>query len=217
MSIMKLSFINKKTQLDNYLSNCYRRLIRSKIFHFLLLLIEFIILISQEIDIYNRGFKPRYNKKEDEIIISPIIILILKLDKIPKYINCSIIILSMLIFDSFYIILCYVDIKDNYKSLFVIINILELFYFRMYILFFYTLLFTLPNLYFLLAFILSLFHTYLVINNFLYNHLYYYVPEFVDYPYDEFSSMFDIYSFILKIIISIASDSSNQDLGRFFL
>ena len=87
----------------------------------------------------------------------------------------------------------------------------------MYILFFYTLLFTLPNLYFLLAFILSLFHTYLVINNFLYNHLYYYVPEFVDYPYDEFSSMFDIYSFILKIIISIASDSSNQDLGRFFL
>ena len=216
MSIMKLSFINKKTQLDNYLSNCYRRLIRSKIFHFLLLLIEFIILISQEIDIYNRGFKPRYNKKEDEIIISPIIILILKLDKIPKYINCSIIILSMLIFDSFYIILCYVDIKDNYKSLFVIINILELFYFRMYILFFYTLLFTLPNLYFLLAFILSLFHTYLVINNFLYNHLYYYVPEFVDYPYDEFSSMFDIYSFILKIIISIASDSSNQDLGRFF-
>ena len=111
MSIMKLSFINKKTQLDNYLSNCYRRLIRSKIFHFLLLLIEFIILISQEIDIYNRGFKPRYNKKEDEIIISPIIILILKLDKIPKYINCSIIILSMLIFDSFYIILCYVILK----------------------------------------------------------------------------------------------------------
>ena len=213
---MELSFINRKIKLDNYLSNCYRRLIRSKIIHFLLLLIDFILILSQEIDILNRGFKTRYNKKEEEIIISPIIILLLKLDNIPKYINCLIVILSMLIFDSMYIILCKLDIKNNYKSLYVLVNILELFYFRIYILFLYTLLFTLPNLYFFSSFVISLPHTYLIINNFLYNHLYYYVPEFVDYPYDEFSSIFDLYFFAFKILISIVSDANDENLGKFF-
>ena len=213
---MELSFINRKIKLDNYLSNCYRRLIRSKIIHFLLLLIDFILILSQEIDILNRGFKTRYNKKEEEIIISPIIILLLKLDNIPKYINCLIVILSMLIFDSMYIILCKLDIKNNYKSLYVLVNILELFYFRIYILFLYTLLFTLPNLYFFSSFVISLPHTYLIINNFLYNHLYYYVPEFVDYPYDEFSSIFDLYFFSFKILISIVSDANDENLGKFF-
>ena len=216
MLFNKFWLIGKRIQIDNYLSNCYRRLIRSRIFHFLFLLIELFLMASQAIDIFNRGFRPRHNKQENEVIISPIIILMIKLDNVPEYINYLIIVLSMIIFDSLYIYLCNVDIKGNYKILYVIINFLEIFYFRLYILFFYTLLFTLTNLYFVTFFVLSLFHAYLIINNFRFNHLYYYVPEFVDYPYDEFSSIFDLYLFIIKIIISIASVANNVDLAKFF-
>ena len=210
----KLSSLAKKIKEDNYLSNCYRRLIRSKIIHFLLLLIESLLFVIQEIDIINREFKPRY-KSQEKKIISPIILLVCIFDKFPIYLNYLIIILSMLIFNSLFLFLCKKDLKQTNIFLSIIINILELFYFRIYILFFYTLLFTLSKLYFLSSFILSLIQAYLIIHNFLYNHLYYYVPNFVDYPYDEFSSRFDLFLFLSKILLSVASDASEIYLAKF--
>ena len=53
-------------------------------------------------------------------------------------------------------------------------------------------------------------------NNFIYNHLFYFVPDFIDYPYDEFSSSFDIILLFTKIFLSIASTTNNSDLGKFF-
>ena len=210
----KNSIIEKKIKGENYFSNCYKRLIRSKIVHFLFLLIEIIFILLQEIDIFNRGFQPR-NSKNGKIIISPIILLINKLDTFPTYVNFLIIILSMLIFDSLYLFLCQKDIKKKDVFIFIVINILELFYFRLYTLFFYGLLFTLSKLYFLISFALSLLHAYLIIHNFSYNHLYYYVPQFLDYPYDQFGSLFDLYLFSSKIFLSIASDAPQVDLAKF--
>ena len=207
--------ISKKIKIDNYLSNSYRELIRSKIIHFLFLLIEIFSLLLQEIDLFNRGFEPIY-QNNGKLIISPIILLIKKLDDLPIYVKFLLIVCSLLIFDSLYIFLCNVDIKTKNKLIFIIINILEIFYFRIFALFFYTILFSLSNLYFLSSFILSLLNAYLIINNFLYNHLYYYVPEFVEYPYDEFSSLFDTFLFSIKIIISISSDANDIYLAKFF-
>ena len=206
--------LGKKIKGENYLSNCYRRLIRVKIIHFIFLLIDIILILLQEIDIFNRGFKPRY-KTEGKIIISPIILLIHKFDNFPPYVNFLVIILSMIIFDSFYLLLCKKDIKRKDIFLYIIINILELFYFRLCILFFYCLLFSIPKLYFLISFVFSIPHAYLIIDNFLYNHLYFYVPEFIDYPYDQFGSLYDLYLFISKIILSVASTSNQVDLGKF--
>ena len=155
-------------------------------------------------------------KTENEKKISPILLLLSKLDDIPKYINMLILIVSMIIFDSLYIILCNIDVKGNYYSLTLLINIFDLLYFRFFILIFYTLLFTLPNPYFFSSFVISLPHAYLIINYFSYNHLYYYVPEFIDYPYDEFSSIFDLFLFTIKIIFSISSVINNADLEKFF-
>ena len=52
----KNSIIEKKIKGENYFSNCYKRLIYSKIIHFLFLLIEIIFILLKEIDIFNRGF-----------------------------------------------------------------------------------------------------------------------------------------------------------------
>ena len=212
---IELSSIGKKIKGENYLSNCYRRLIRSKIIHFLFLLIEILLILTQEIDIFHREFEPKDNKKQKIIIISPIILLVNKFRNFPGYINFIIIILSILIFDSLYLFLCKKDIKRKNLFLSIIINFLELFYFRLYTLFFYSLLFSLPKLFFLISFAISIPHTYLIIHNFIYNHLYYYVPDFVDYPYDQFGSIYDLYFFISKIIISIASTANQIDLAKF--
>ena len=72
-----------------------------------------------------------------------------------------------------------------------------------------------PKLYFLLSLAVSLPHSYLIIKNFLYNHLYFYVPDFINYPYDQFSSIYDLVLFILKIIIAIASSTNQAELGKF--
>ena len=121
----------------------------------------------------------------------------------------------MIIFDALYLYLCKKDMKDKNLFISIIINFLELFYFRIYTMFLYSLLFTLPKLYFLISFVLSLPHAYLIINNFFYNHLYFYVPEFVDYPYDQFGSVYDLFLFISKIILSIATSSTKVELGKF--
>jgi len=210
----KLSSLGKKIKEDNYLSNCYRRIIRSKIIHFLFFLIESFLIIIQEIDIINREFKSRY-LSQDKKIISPIILVICIFDNFPEYLNYLIIILSLLIFNSLYIYFCKKDLKQTNIFFSIIINILEIFYFRLYMLFFYTLLFTLTKLYFLSSFILSLIQAYLIINNFLYNHLYNYVPKFVEYPYDEFNSKFDLFLFSSKILLSVASDASEIYLAKF--
>ena len=55
----------------------------------------------------------------------------------------------------------------------------------------------------------------LIINNFQYNHLYYFVPEFIDYPYDEFSSKFDILLFITKLILACSASTTNSGFGKF--
>ena len=71
--MIKIKFlsIDNAIKNENYLSNCYRRLIRSKAIHLLLLLIEILLILLIELDIYKRGFMPRY-KTEGKIIINPI-------------------------------------------------------------------------------------------------------------------------------------------------
>ena len=207
---MKFFSIKRKIKDENYLLNSYRRLTRSKLIHFLLLLIDNVLILIQEIDIFLRGFKPR-NKFENKIILSPIIILINKLDNYPQYIIFILLISSMIIFDLIYLFLCKNDIKKNNILLYIIINFFELFYFRLYILLYFSLLFSLNKLYFVVAILFSIGDLYLNVINILYNHLYFYVPKFVTYPYDEFSSRYDFYLLLTKFIISISSTAKEED------
>ena len=48
----------------------------------------------------------------------------------------------------------------------------------------------------------------------MYNHLYYFVPEFIDYPYDELSSSYDIILILTKILLSISVTTNISGLGK---
>ena len=205
---------HKKITSNNYLSNCYRHLTRSKIIHFLFLLIEMLLNIIQELDILYNDFIP-INEEQKKSKLGFILYIIIKINKLKEIVKLIIMIIFVIIFDFLYIFFKRKNflIKHTYMS--IILNILELTYFRLIILIFFNLLFALTKFYFLIGSFLLLPHIYIIIENFLYNHLYYFVPEFIEYPFDEFTSLFDIILFFCKMILGIAGTCDNDYLCKF--
>ena len=176
MSDGEIPDIYAKVKSNHYLSNCYKYLIRSKIIHFLLILIEILLNTIQELDIIFRDYNPA-NQNESTLLSFILSFIKLINDRIPKIYKFLIIISFVIIFDSLYIF-----IKNNnfiYKNniyISIIVNILELFYFRIIVLIFFDLLFSFNNLYLAFSIIIFMPHIYLNVNNFYTNHLYYFVP-----------------------------------------
>ena len=216
MSDGEIPDIYAKVISNHYLSNCYKYFIRSKIIHFLLILIEILLNTIQELDIIFRDYNPA-NQNESTLLSFILSFIKLINDRIPKIYKFLIIISFVIIFDSLYIF-----IKNNnfiYKNniyISIIVNILELFYFRIIVLIFFDLLFSFNNLYLAFSIIIFMPHIYLNVNNFYTYHLYYFVPEFIDYPYDKFSFSFDISLFMSKIFLALVGSSHNVFIGKFY-
>ena len=215
MSDSEIPDINKKITSNNYLSNCYKHLIREKIIHFLLIIIEILLNTIQELDIIFRDYNPINHKEKSSILSSILSFVIIVNDKIPNIYRLLIMISLSMIFDLLYLFIKkYNFVNKKYICISIIVNILELFYFRAISLIFFDLFYSFSNLYLGISFLISIPHIYLITNNFFINHLYYYVPEFIDYPYDEFSFTFDISLLITKIFLAIISSSNNEWIGR---
>jgi len=196
---------------DNYLVNSYKHLTKVKSIHFLFILIEIMINIFQELEIF---FKVLYS---EEIIYGLNFITKISnhFDKLSIKVKLIIIILYIVLFDSVYITLKIRKFKRNYIIFIILVNILELFFFRTFMLIFLNLIFSLSNLNLIFISIFLIPHLYLTLKHFLYNHLYYFVPKFIEYPYDEFSSQFDMILLFIKLFLSIALTTNYNGLGRF--
>ena len=195
----------------NYLVNSYKTLTKVKSIHFLFILIEIMINIFQELEIF---FKVFYSE-EIPYGLNYITKIINLFDKLSIKVKLIIIILYIIIFDSVYITLKTKKFKRNYIIFIILVNILELLFFRTFMLIVLNFIFKLSNLYFIFICIFLIPHLYLTLKHFLYNHLYYFVPKFIDYPYDEFSSQFDIVLLFLKLFLSIALTTSYNGFGMF--
>jgi len=213
MSEFYIPKIYEKINSDNYLINSYEHLTQIKAVHFLFILIEMIINTIQELEIFLKDL----SSKEIKSNVNYISRFVQLLDNLKIVIRFLIIILFMFIFDFIFVCLRKKRFKKKYIIVAIMINLLELFYFRPFMLIYLDLLFSLPDLYFLLGILFFIPHCYLTINHFLYDHLYYYVPQFINYPYDEFSSTFDIILFFIKIFLSASLNTDIGGLGKFFL
>ena len=202
--------IYKKINSENYLVNCYKYLMRTKTILFILILIEMILNLIQQLETYLKLSILENSKNKKYYIISSII---KQFGKIQKPIKIVIILLILIITSVFYFIISKKRFTSNYITI-TFMNILELFYFRTIMIIFLNIYFSLPNLYYLFGLILLIPHLYLIINNFLYNHLYYFVPRFIEYPFDEFTSLFDIILLFLKIILSVAGNTNNKNIKK---
>jgi len=210
MSGSEIPKIYKIINSNNYLSNCYRILTRSKPIHFLCVLIEMILNIIQEIEVFIKIYK-----NEENTNLNYISYITGLFDKLNITIKLAIMIPVMILIDCLY----FIYTKNNYKAKsirnIIIINILELFFFRTAVLIYFNFYFTIRKEYFIISCIFLFMHIYSTINNFYYNHLFYFVPEFINYPYDEFTSMFDIILFFTKILLATTANTDNIPLAKF--
>jgi len=213
MSDLEISKIEKNINSDNYFVNCYENLIRTKVVHFVFILIEILLNILQELEIFIRGFKEENISKKD-MGLNLVSILTNLFDKLPTFGK-----LTIIIFYISFIGILYYFIKKMFKIKYIFIkigvNFLEIFFFRTFTLIFFNFFFTLEKEVFLFGCLFLFPYIFFVINNFKYNHLYYFVPDFIDYPYDEFSSQFDIILLMTKLILSCASSTTNSGFGKF--
>ena len=214
MSEYKTSKQYELINSDNYLINSYLSITRIKAIHFLFIFIEILFNIIQELDIFVKGFKIENISKIDfkYNIISTIRN---KFELLAPFVQLLILIFFIVIFDLLYIFVKLKKIKINHIYYIIIINFLELFFFRACSLILFNIFFILIKNFILFGFILLVIHLYLVFYNFLNNHLYYFVPEFINYPYDEFSSTFDIILILIKLLLAISSAANGSAFGNF--
>ena len=195
----------------NYLINSYISLTRIKSFHFLFILLEILLNIFQELDIFFKGFK--INVPKNDFCYNIVSLLTSEFEKISPHKNLLFFVFIIAISDSLYLFIKLKKFKINNIFLTIIINFLELFFFRTGSLLLFSMFINLKNNLIIIGLIFFIFHLYLVFNNFIYNHLYYFVPEFIDYPYDEFSSSFDIILLFIKLLLTISTN--NSTFGKF--
>ena len=195
---------------DNYLVNCYKYIAKAKTIHFLFILIEIIMNVFQEIELDLKNASSDKNKLDLNYLRK----ITVAFDKISTIVKLIVIILYILVFDVIYIILRIQKFKKKYVIISILINILELFHFRLFVLIFFNLFFTLPNIYFTISCIFVVPHLCLIVHHFFYDHLYYFVPKFINYPYDEFSSLFDLFLLYIKIFLSIARNTKYFGLEK---
>ena len=196
---------------DNYLLNCYKHLTRIKEIHFFFILIELLLNILQELEVFSRNFILD-NISKDKTNLNLVSFFTINFNKIKSIIKLASVFGFIIIFDGLYFFIKIKKFKLKHIRISIIVNILEIFINRTFMLIFFNFVFTLNNEFFIIVCIILIPHIYLIMENFLYNHLYYFVPEFIEYPYDEFSSIFDLILIVIKILISTASTTNNKYL-----
>ena len=199
---------------DNYyLLNVYKHMIKSKFLHFFFSFIEILLNILQELNIFlNMNNSAEISEKN---LMNFMIQMSNKTADLSPVLKFGILFTYTLLFVSLYIFLTRRKFHRRLKRCLALFNILEFLYFRTLMLMYLNLFFSLKFIYLMILFILNFPNIILIKNHFLHNHLYYFVPIFIDFPYDVFSSLYDIILLCIKLLLSIIINTSNITLKKF--
>ena len=196
-----------------YLTNSYKCIIRSRTVHFLFALIEVLLNISQELYIFVTKYNLEQNAHKN--LFRFFLFFPEYIHNLTTVIKIILILFYVIVFIIIYFFLGKFKYKKDNLYTTILYNILDLFYFRILMIFFLDLFFCLPYTYFFILLLLVISHLYITFYYFCYNHLYVFVPAFIEYPFDEFSSLFDIFLLVVKILLSINANSKNICLKKF--
>ena len=199
---------------NNYLPNCYKYLIRANLFHFVFTFLETLLNIIQELYIFLKGYNPE--KEDERNTLNVLTFFPEHIKNLSIEIKVLIVLLYLLIFDGVYYILGKYKCKKSNIYISILFNFIELFYFRISMLLFLSVYCCLSSLCIVIFLFLLVPHIYITFYHFHYNHLYVFVPSFIIYPFDEFSSLFDICSLVIKILFSIVGYTNNNYLKKNF-
>ena len=164
---------------SEYFSNSYRVMITNKQFHFIILLLEYLITFSAMITLYTIKFKIEFDENLPNQFFYAIFIQ--KINNLPEFVKILISSLpefvKILISSLFLvIIIAYFLIYNKFvfenKNIFnsIAINFIENFIFRLFIIVLFHILISIKGIPLLILIIVSIFDFFLIVNNFFMNH-----------------------------------------------
>ena len=181
---------------NEYFSNCYRSLITNKAFHLFSLFIEYLLTLVVQFVVFKRGF---ISLPIEKITINNFFLSFEKLVDIMSLSSKIIIMLIILISGPIYYIVFnkFLFKKKSLKSI-ILINIYEIFFFRLVFILLCHISFSVKGIFLIINIILTVPAIGIVIDSFLLNHLYYFSPKFIIYPYDYYTEINDIFHLFEK-------------------
>ena len=185
--------------INEYFSNCYHGVISNKYILSIIIFIEYVLTLSIQII----GFIRQLNDNNGEVISKN---------------NFHLFYIEMINSLKIYVKIIIIFSKQLFKRIFIckiIINIFEIFLFRLFFVIICHILFSINDILFLLFIILFIPIIKIISFNFLMNHLYYFALKLMSYPFDYYSSISDIFHLIEKILLCISIHSSKVNLQKF--
>ena len=197
-----------------YFSNCYKVILTNKYFHFSISFIEYLLTLMVQSIIFYRKTNYQENFK---ISLKQFHLLLKKgIDMFPLSIKLIFIIMIYALIIIYFLIYNQYSFKQKYILNSIIINAFEIFIFRLLFIIICYIAFSVHNFIALIfCSIISIPIFFLILNNFYHNHLYYFCPNFVVYPYDYYSSFIDNVHLFEKILLCISMQSSNKNFNDF--
>ena len=199
---------------NEYFLNSYKNIITNKFFHLIIILLEYIFTIIVQIAIFIRQFDSKCKAYISNIYF--LLIMAKIVNQMNNYIKIAILLLIFIFIPIYYYIFNRFSLK-NYNLLnSLVINIFEIFIFRLFFILICHYLFSLENNIISLVFIIiSILIITVIIHSFYMNHLYYFTPHFMTYPYDYYSSLNDIFHLFQKYFICLSLQNFNTNLNKF--
>ena len=187
-----------------------KTIIRNKEFHFVVNLLDAIIILLRLIDAYHSNF---ISAENHSIKIMNLFSFFRNFSIIYK-----VIILTSYLAISFAIYISY-NLLNSYKKFnkfdTIIINFFEFFLIRLLITFYLDALLSLNSLYFLLFLVLTIPLFFFIYRNMTFYHLTGFMIKIIIFPFDDFTSLCDRQKLFLKIIISVCYARKNYYLSKF--
>ena len=202
---------NGKLINSHYLSISYKALVKSRIVHYILFCAELYYLFFIILDIYSKDFKINQTTK----INCPFLLLVIMFNQLSIEIRFIIYFVLILFIIAIYYVLNFIRVKINIIVK-VLVNSTELIFYRLLSFLMFNYLFILKGIYLYINIVLTAFYVFILLSNFYQNHLCFFFPNPVNYPYDKFSVIIDIHVLIIKIFITISTMTSNRNISIFF-
>jgi len=199
--------------MSYYLSISYKALIKNKIFHYIFFILECYLIMLQILEIHCNNYHSFI--RNNIISFSPITKLLIVINTFPNHITIisysSIIIIATICIYIPNILKLRLNIFTK-----ILINITDLVFCRILSLFIFNYLFLFEQKFLLFGVIISLPYLIGLLYIFLDNHLYFFFPKIINYPYDTFSMIIDLHFLGIKMCLSISSRTLNINMSKFF-
>ena len=194
---------------QSYYQILNKAIIRNREFHFMVNLLDNIILLLRLLDVYHSYFNNATNHSNK-------IMNFISFFRNYELIYKLIILIAYLVFS--YTIYLFYNLSNANKKYnkfdTIVINFFEFFLIRILITFYLDVLLSLKSLYFLLFLVLTIPLFSFIYRNMTYYHLTGFMLKIIAFPFDDFTSLCDRQKLFLKIIISITYARNNYYLSK---